>query len=52
MSSYLENDDLGTWVGVRSLADNSTHCVGNCGVEDDRAHPHACQIHPHPLTAT
>jgi hypothetical protein len=37
---------------LRDLADNGTHCVGNRGVEKNRADPHACKIHPHLLTCT
>jgi len=32
------------------LADDSTHGVGNRGVEDDLAHPHAGKIHSHLMT--
>lgn len=37
---------------LRDLADNAARCVGNSSVENDRAHPHACKIHPHLLTVT
>ena len=37
------------WI-LRNRADNRTHSLGNRSVEDDRAHPHARQIHPRLLT--